>query len=361
MEKINSNFYKQIDELKNTLLSKLSNCDKVFIFPHNEMDFDALASAIALSEICNFFGIDNYIVTNDKFDDEKSSISRLFLELRETYNFINSKTFNAMRNDDDLFIVTDSCVKNLMPVNDIEAYNNEIIVIDHHNPDDKVIKTDNLFINNDACSASEILFFLMKSLDIYITEEVCQLLLAGIYLDTNGLNYMHNPSGKKSYNKLLQYGANLDVVKGLFAISNRERKIVDELIGYNSIYHDYQGRTFAIAFNKGNPDMVYTDKQLACACDSLLQSSADVVFVIGHIMKEKNNQSMIAVKARSKVEPDAEDVSAIMQLFDGGGDTNRAACMLSVSDILETKDEIKKVLKSEPDKRNKEYILTKKD
>ena len=50
-----------------------------------------------------------------------------------------------------------------------------------------------------------------------------------------------------------------------------------------------------------------------------------------------------------------------MQLFDGGGDTNRAACMLSVSDILETKDEIKKVLKTEPDKRNKEYILTKKD
>ena len=361
MDKINSDFYKQIEELKNKLISSLSYSNKVFIFPHNDMDYDALASAIALSDICSFFGIDSYIVTNDKFDDEKAGIYRLFLELRDTYNFINSKTFNALNNDSDLFIVTDCCVKNLMPIPEIDDYDNEIIVIDHHNPDDKVINTNNLFINYDACSASEILFYLMKSMDIYISEETCQLLLAGIYLDTNGLNYMHNPSGMKSYSKLLQYGANLEDVKSLFAISNRERKIVDELIKYNEVYHDYQGKKFAIAFNKGNPDMIYTDRQLACACDSLLSSSADVVFVIGHILKEKNNQSMIAIKARSKVDEDSVDVSEIMQLFDGGGDTNRAACMLNVSDIFTTKNKIKNVLKSEPEKRNKQYVLNYKD
>ena len=358
MKKINKDFY---DNLKDTLLSELCIHDKVFIFPHNKMDYDALASAISLSDICNYFGIESYIVTNDRFDDKKAGISRLFLELRDDYNFINSKTFNAMRNKDDLFIVTDSCAKNLMPVPDIDEYGNEIIVIDHHNPDDNVINTDNLFISNEACSASEMLFYLMKSMDIYISEETCQLLLAGIYLDTNGLNYMHNPSGKKSYDKLLQYGANLDDVKGLFAISGKDRKIVDELIAYNTIYHDYQGKTFAIAFNRGNPDMIYTDRQLACACDSLLSSSADVVFVIGHIIKEKNNESMIAIKARSKADSDAVDVSEIMQLFDGGGDTNRAACMLNVTDIFDTKDEIKKVLKSEPEKRNKQYILNHRD
>lgn len=359
MDKIDSEFYNQIDNLKSVLIRKLNKCDKVFIFPHNKMDYDALASSVALCDICNHFGIDNYIVTNDKFDDSNVGISRLILELRDAYNFINSKTCNAMRNEDDLFVVTDSCVKTLMPVSDIEEYGNDIVVIDHHNPDSNVINTDNLFINNEACSASEILFFLMKSLDIYISEETCQLLLAGIYLDTNGLNYMHNPSGVKSYNKLLQYGANLEDVKGLFAISGRERKIVDELIGYNTIYHDYQGKKFAIAFNRGNPDMIYTDQQLACACDSLLQS-CDVVFVIGHIFRDKNKQSIIAVKARSKVDTDAEDVSAIMQLFDGGGDTNRAACRLCVADVLDTKDKLKNILKSDPENRNKQYTLTNK-
>ena len=144
-------------------------------------------------------------------------------------------------------------------------------------------------------------------------------------------------------------------------MSSSEEKIVNELIGFNTIYHDYNGKTFSIALNRENPDMVYTDKQLACACDSLLQSSADVVFVIGHIIREKNSENMIAVKARSKVDNDETvDVSEIMQLFDGGGDANRAACMLKVADVLTTKDELKKVLKSEPEKRNKQYILSNK-
>ena len=358
MDKINNVFYEQINNLKMTILSKLNNSEKVFIFPHTEMDFDALASAVALSDVCNYFGIDSYIVTNDKFDDKNSGLSRVFLGLRNTYNFINSKTFEALRDRNDLFIVTDSCVKDLMPVQDIESYGNDIIVIDHHNPDDKLINTDYLFINNDACSASEILFYLMKSMDIYISEETAQLLLAGIYLDTNALSYMSNPSGKKSYSKLIGYGANLQDVKELFDISSEDKEIIDELMQYNTIYHDYQGRRFAIALNRGNPDMVYTDQQLAYACDTLLQSSADVVFVIGHILRDKN---MVAVKARSKKESDCIDVSEIMQLFDGGGDTNRAACMLNVDDVMTTKDEIKKVLKSNPVNRNKQYILTHKE
>lgn len=358
MEIINNDFYEHINSLKNTLLKNLNSCDKVFIFPHSEMDFDALASAIALCDICNYFGIDSYIVTNDKFDDKNAGISRVFLELRNTYNFVNSKTFNALRDENDLFVVTDCCVRDLMPVENIDSYCNDIIVIDHHNPDDKLIKTDNLFINKEACSASEILFYLMKSMDIYISEDTAQLLLAGIYLDTNELSYMSNPTGKKSYSKLIRYGANLEDVKELFTIPSEEKEIVDELIGYNTIYHDYQGRRFAIALNRENPDMVYTDKQLACACDTLLQSSADVVFVIGHILRDKN---MVAVKARSKKDPDQIDVSKIMQLFDGGGDTNRAACMLNVDDIMSTKDEIKKVLKSNPDEINKQYVLNNKN
>ena len=146
MEKVDVDFYNQIDDLKKTLLSSFNNCKKVFIFPHNHMDFDALASSIALSDICNFFGISNYIVTNDKYDDANTGLSKTFLQLRDKYNFINSNTFDDLRNDDDLFIISDTCVKNLLPVN-VEDYGNNIIIIDHHNPDDKLVKADNYFIN----------------------------------------------------------------------------------------------------------------------------------------------------------------------------------------------------------------------
>jgi len=359
MNKISNDFSKQIEELKNTILYNLNNCNKVFIFPHNEMDFDALASAVAISDICNYFGIDNYIVTNDRFVDNNSSMSSIFLDLRDKYNFVNSNTFNSMNDDKDLLIITDTCATNLLPV-DINSYKNEKIVIDHHNPDDRLIKSNNLFINTEACSASEILFYLMKDLGIYISEETCQLLLTGIYLDTNGLKYMHNQSGIISYDKLLDYGADEDTVKNLILVSKSEKQIVDELINNHTIYHDYQGRTFAIAFNKRNPDMIYTNKQLSCACEMLLDSFVDVAFVIGHVKNETNNDLNVAVKARSKLKPDSEDVSAIMQIFDGGGDTYRAACKLDVPNLPSAKDQIKMILKSSPEKRCKEYFLSKK-
>jgi len=64
----------------------------------------------------------------------------------------------------------------------------------------------------------------------------------------------------------------------------------NELIGYNTIYHDYQGRRFAIALNRENPDMVYTDKQLALKYINLAIEEVN-----------GDNESYFLYKRRSKI------------------------------------------------------------
>lgn len=353
MENISDNFEELIDNLKGSLISNLDKAFKVFIIPHNNMDFDALASSIALSDICQHLGIDNYIVTNDKPKNMKPSFREVYLNLKTKYNFINSEGLDKIKTRDSLFIVTDSCVKNLIPTPNIDSYSDNIIVIDHHKPDNNIINTNNLFISSEACSASEILFYLMKNMDMYITTETAQLLLAGVYLDTKGLFFVNNPSGFRTIAKLLQYGANLQDVQNLFTISNfeddiKQKELIINLLKFTQFYTDDKSMRFAVTMNNNDPKTVYTNEQLAEACDSLLQYSLDAAFVIGYIDSEKlgeGHSNKISIKARSKISENTVDVAEIMQLFNGGGDTNRAAVSIDCNNIEKISEALKHVIK----------------
>lgn len=365
MENISKNFENIVNRLKTTLVSCLNETDKVFIVPHNNMDFDALASSIAISDTCSFYGIDSCIVTNDNPSDMKPSFRELYLELEKKYKFIDTDEYERNKKDNSLVIITDSCVKNLIPISDVSLKKDKTIVIDHHIPDTKVITSGKLFVSSEASSASEILFYLMKDLDIYITTETAQLLLAGVYLDTNGLYFVNNPSGFKTIAKLLQYGANLQDVQNLFTISNfeddmKQKELILKLLKCTHFYTDSNSRRYAICFNKNNSDTVYTNYQLSEACDSLLQYSLDAAFVIGYVDSEKlgeDHSNKIAIKARSKINENQVDVSSIMQLFDGGGDSNRAASTMEFNDIIKIKNCLKNIIKStNNDKEKKEYL-----
>ena len=367
MENISDNFDKLINDLNSTLVSSMNRSFRVFIIPHINMDFDALASSIALSDICKSFGIDNYIVTNDKLESMKPSFRETFINLKEEYNFIDTKVFDRLKTEDSLFIITDSCSKSLIPTSNIDSYTDNIIVVDHHKLDNSAIKTKNLFVSSDACSASEILFYLMKNLGMYITTETAQLLLAGVYLDTKGLFFVNNPSGFKTIAKLLQYGANLQDVQNLFTISNfeddiKQKELIMNLLKSTQFYTDSNSRRFAVTMNDIVPETVYTNEQLAEACDSLLQYSLDAAFVIGYVDSEKlgeGHSNKISIKARSKISEDMIDVAEIMQLFNGGGDSNRAAVTINCDNIIKVKELLSRVINQNNETTKKQAFIKK--
>lgn len=370
MENITLNLDEQVEKLKQTLLLKLRKCSKIFIIPHKIMDFDALASATAVSDLCNYLDIENFIITNDNPKNMKSTFQEIYYELNNNYKFINTSNFETLNDPDALFIFVDTCVSNLIPIENINDYTNEIIVIDHHKPDEKQIKTEYSFINLEASSASEIIFYLLKSLDIFISVETAQLLLAGIYLDTSGLYYVNHPQSFQTVTKLLEYGANLQDVQNLFTINNfeedrKQKRIINNLIDYTKFYHDAQSRIFAITYNIDNPETLYTHEQLAEACDSLLQYPLDAALVIGCVDKKElgfKHEDKIAIKARSKISDIMVDVAQIMEAFGGGGDLNRGAALINFSDVFIVKETLKNYFKQRNgivDKKDVQKVLTK--
>lgn len=349
MENTKMTFEDKINLLKTTLTTELSNSDRVFIVPHVRMDFDAIASATALYEICNEFGKETYIVTDDKEDVMETSLKIMFNDLKKTYSFITTSQLGQLRSENELLILTDTNKTNLIPITNPETFKN-IIIVDHHKTDDKTVVTDKTLIAPNISSASEIVFNLIKKFNITIDEHLAQRLLAGIYLDTNRLSRNFEKSTSRAVTELLELGADSDEVNNLFLIANFEsdriqQNLINKLID-NTKFSMYN---IAITMNDVEPNTLYESDHLAKAADYLLQYPLDAAFVIGFVDKKElgeGHQDIISVKARSKNKKEMTiDVSEVMRIFGGGGDENRAACLIYTDNIEGVKEAINYIMK----------------
>jgi len=352
MENVKMNFEDKISLLRRVLTEQLGICEKVYIMPHKNMDFDAMASSAALYQICNSFKNETYIISDDNPADMEASSSIMYKELRRRCNFINTDTLEKIRTKkDELLILVDTNKINLIPINNTDTYDN-IIIIDHHKTSENTVKTDNLFNDLDISSASEMAFNLIKKFNVNIDEYLAHCLLAGIYLDTNRLSRNFKSSTSRAVTELMELGANSDDVNNLFVIANFDSdRIQQNLINRLIDSTKFSMYNIAITMNEEDIDTVYSHESLSTAADYLLRYSIDAAFVIGFVDKKElgiGHEDIIAVKARSKNKKDinnkqidsAIDVSEIMRVFNGGGDNNRAACLIYSSDIYGVKEAI---------------------
>lgn len=348
MENVKMNFEDRINLLKRVLIETLGNSEKVYVMPHKNMDFDAMASAAALYEICNSFNNEVYIVTDDIASDMEASSSIMFKELKKRYKFIDTKELEQIRTKNELLILTDTNKTNLIPINNTDTYKN-IIIVDHHKTSEYTVNTNNKFIDLEISSASEIVFNLIKKFNITIDEYLAHCLLAGIYLDTNRLSRNFRSSTSRAVTELMELGANSDDVNNLFVIANfdsdrAQQQQINKLIDSTkfSMYN------IAITMNETDINTVYSHENLSRAADYLLQYSIDAAFVIGFIDRKElgiGHQDIIAVKARSKSKKESMiDVSEVMKVFHGGGDTTRAACLIYSDDIYGVRQAISYLL-----------------
>ena len=338
MENVKMNFEDKINLLKKTLIDKVIDTNNIFIVPHIKMDFDAIASAAALYEICKSYDKKVYIVTNDEKEDMEASFRIMFKELKKKYSFINTNRMESINDYNSLVILIDTNKRNLIPIKNIDDYKNTI-VIDHHKMDNNTINSFNLFIETEISSASEMVFNLIKKFNIVIDEYLAHCLLAGIYLDTNRLSRNFKSSTSRAVTELMELGANSDDVNNLFVIANfdsdrRQQKLIERLIDSTK----FDMYNIAITMNEDDCNAIYCHEELAKTADYLLQYTIDAAFVFGFVDKEElgiGHKNVVAVKARSKTKKDTLtiDVSEVMRVFNGGGDINRAACIIETDNI----------------------------
>ena len=330
-----------------TLERIISESSKIFIVGHNELDYDAIASMVGISELCNLLEKENYIVINDKDIDLEPGVKQIIDKETSRRNIITLEQFELLKDKNSSLITTDVNNKYIIPVKDYLDDFKNILVIDHHGESENSIKTNDMYIDEKSSSASEIVAELLNLCKIKYNQDIASYLLAGIRLDTK--RFKKNTTAK-TYDiakKLIHRGANIEYVDDLFSSEFDVDKEISLLIHNNDNtkfyrYGDesldeesllFKGYNVSFTLNRNNPDQIYKKVILAQAADKMLNfRTTDAAFVIGYTAP-----NVISVSARSK---GRIDVGEIMRHMQGGGNVQNAATKIENMNIFDLEKEL---------------------
>lgn len=320
-----------IKELKIYIDKEVAKTNRFVIVPHNGIDYDALASAIGFSLIAKKLKKQSCIVIDDPIYDIDHMLQTIIEQEKEKYSIINREKYLKIADlSNDMFVLTDVNKINRISLNNEITRSDKVIIIDHHDEDEKTVKSDCKCINSKASSASEMMVKLLGLYKVKISREEAQYLLAGIYLDTAHLTKNVEAETARIVSKLLEYGASMNKVTDLFVEDFYSDRRIQELVG-KAQFDTYT--TATILASEG----YYTKEELAKAADYLLKYKVDASFVCGQI-----NDRTIGISARAKANINVGDV---MHELGGGGNQYSAATQIKDSSIEEIGRQLKKVIK----------------
>ena len=320
-----------IGELKDVLEEKILSSEKVIIVPHNNADFDAIGSAIGLSLIPKRLGKQYFIVMNDALNTVDYGVKLIFNECINEYNIVNKNIYAYINSLNDLFILTDVNKKNLICIPDLIKDPDRTLIVDHHDCGVDTIKSNNIYTDSTYSSASEIVSILLCENNINIPSNVANYLYAGIYLDTAKLTKNCTAETMNMVARLIEFGANVNVVNEYF----KEDFISDRKV--QSLINNIKMLNFVIAMVVANEDTIYSREEIAKASDYALKYGADAAFAIGKI---EDNVVSISGRSNEKI-----NIGSIMNELGGGGNPYMGAAKISDISVDEASNNLKKVLR----------------
>lgn len=159
------NFKKFIDE-----------ADTIAISAHINPDGDALGSALGLRKSLELYGKKTDVIKISEVDD--------YLKFLPQIDFYK----NPSKKEYDLFIIVDcSEFDRIDKAIEICKKSKKVLVIDHH--EGGSIKTDLNIIHSDSPASCELVYEIIKRLNLPIDKEIATLLYAGLVTDTGRFLY----------------------------------------------------------------------------------------------------------------------------------------------------------------------------
>ena len=319
-----------IKNLKINMEQKILESENIVIVPHNNIDFDAMASALGISLIAKKLKKQSYILVNDPAYKIEHGVQLIINEVKKDFNIVDKEKYLKNKTLNDLFILTDVNKSYLVSIKEELTNPEKIIIIDHHNEDENTVLTSQKHIDANVSSTSEVITKLLLSAKIKVNPNIADYLLSGIYLDTNKLTKNVSSDTMKVTAKLIELGANITKVNDLFAEDFNSDRRVHELIDRARFL------TYSIAIVSADEDSEYTREELAKVADYLLKYKIDGAFAIGKI-----GENVTSISARSK---GRIDVGQVMQQMSGGGNKQSAATKIQDCTIEEASKKLVKII-----------------
>ena len=314
-----------IENLRVNFESKVLASGKVIIVPHKLADFDAIGSAIGLSLAVKKLKTESFIIIDDKKYELDRGVQSIVRDAKSDFGIINRSRYMQIADKEDMFLLTDVNKSYLIPIADMMTNPDKVLIIDHHEPDKNTVPTEDEYIDSNVSSASEVVVKLLSKMKVKIPKNVANYLLAGIYLDTNKLTKNVTADTMMAATKLMEAGAKVNFVMGMFSEDFESDRRVQELVSRTKMI------TLKIALMLADPSVEYTKKELARTADYGLNYECDASFAVGKV-----NDDIIAVSARAVDKINVGQVmSELTNGVGGGGHQFSAAAEVRDSSIEE--------------------------
>ena len=320
-----------IKDLKINLEQKILQSGNIILVPHNDVDFDAIGSAVGLSQVVKKLKKASFILINDPVYNMDYGVKLVIDEAKKHHQILTKEKYMQIATPDDLFILTDVNKSNMVCISDKLINKDNVVIIDHHKPDKNTVESNCMYIDENISSASEIIVNLLKLNNIKVSDDVANYLLAGIYLDTNKVTKNIASGTMIAVAYLLDCGAKMNTVLDLFSEDFDSDRKVQELVSKVKI------STYSIATVLAEDNLEVTKEELAKVADYLLKYKVDASFSIGNI-----GDNVVSINARSK---EKYDVGTIMEQLGGGGNRYSAAARLENITTEEAGKKLYKILK----------------
>ena len=323
----------KINDFKTQLTDAIKECNAVYITSHKDPDFDAIASMGAMGLICKRLKKSPYLVIDEEdYKNLKQREHDMFDKIKDKFVLINMDDYNNNKLENSLLIVVDVNKTFRTPFkNNYKDFKN-VVIIDHHKPDEDTINSKIKLIMEDSSSCSELLYWLLKK--YHVTPSVSdyyKFLLVGIYLDTDKKNKNLFPSTYECMHELSE------------KLTEEEENEVESYFSHeweedmklNRLKSKAIWKILRYGISIGN-DETYTKVDVARLADDLLKYVCEASIVCG-----KNEKGSYYVSARSN--RDNVDIANLMhELGNGGGNMSSAACEVYVD--ADSNDEEKEIL-----------------
>jgi|LSQX01.3.fsa_nt_gb c-di-AMP phosphodiesterase-like protein len=294
----------------------IEESSQVIIMAHRNLDLDALGSSLGVYYLCRTLGKDACLLIDDV--NHETGVARSLNEIKSQKINLKVRTYLEIENkidDDTLLIVLDTHVPNLVQNQSMLEIPN-IIVIDHHiHREETSISGTYSYISTEQSSSVEIIIEILKHLDIYIHPYIATIMLAGIFIDTNGFFSKTNFKTHEGASYLYECGALLKELQYLLkedAVKYNDRQ---KIIGSAEIINNH----FIVAIDY--EENIHKTEDLAKISDTmLLFNQIEASFTIAKI-----DNDVIGISARSLGNVNVQE---IMEQLGGGGHISDAATQL---------------------------------
>lgn len=316
---LNSMMVKAIEEIK--------EAKSIFLASHVQPDGDNIGSLLGLGLAIKKLGKDVYVLKTDYIPKDFMFLPHI--------DMINDYNEDAI----DVFISLDSSDKDRLGDNKILLNKaNNIINIDHHISNTNYGNIN--IVDGDAAATCEIVFELIKMLNIDIDAEIATCLYTGISTDTG--SFMYSNTSAKTHliaAELLEIGIDKENIN----INIWQNKSLDKtklfIKTLETLETFFDDKVAIIMVTRDNLRQTGANME---DTEGIVSFVRDISTVEVSVMLKEFEENEIKVSMRSKR---YVDVSYVCSLFGGGGHQRAAGCMIA-SNIEKAKEEILNALQN---------------